>query len=1350
MIALLIAGLCVLLTKSQSSDDTDLFCPTATSAPPPNVMLLFSNTPSMNDLACARFSGDTMCDVQDNGTNYFLNLRQPTSLTSLTLPQKPPSSYLAYTTGHVYSETISASGAWGWTDEGTINNFCTTYGLPDTCSTNLTDKGYFISTGLGGFGYTCSAVGGDILQCPSSCPRPAGNCNFNEYPCGGSKKWHCTTTNLCYSGKSSEPGVCQAACGAETGTCFTATLPNFIVFTGDQLNYYPPKYVMAEAAFLQLYYDYSKAENTDLHARLGVMNTAGLVGYYAPQQMKLHPPCSGAGGDCKINYSEPASMELDILDTVANTISMPTAAGLLGTGQYFANDNGYFQCLMCTASGLSSNCTLSPSPIGDHINPGVCGQGAVDTMCQNCGWTCQKNYVILITDGIMDLDAGVVPTGVTDFNSDGDEYYLPEVAAWLANTDFRPDSSSSTCASQGSGCYMSCPQAVNTFVIGFATDPNIRWVLERTATNGHGLYAPATNYDTLLKKMEEFLRDIVSKNRFFAAPSVPAFSTSIELDMYLSSFVASRFKIFWPGHLRYYKAIICQKEDVGVRPGCDSDGEVVFVDKDGVPFPESFGGTSSCGITSAPQPPEPIWDAGNCLSDTTLSCYTSPSNRLVYTVLPSAAGIVGAALTRITPALCSTIEFCQALGNGADIGTADCEYIVNYILGPKEVMADITTQADCPTSDGAQWLVGTTLSGTCFSGSVLGDIFHSDPVVIDQPREYAERGCSTLIAEAKAAYDGYNGFVSQNVYRKKIVLAGANDGMLHAFSAGDVTGTAVHPIPSFSYLQAFYGLGTGKELWAFIPTDLLPKLKNMIREASGCGDHEYLVDAPVMARDAWWKSTNKPSNDPMLPSEWHSVVVGGERMGGRHFYALELISDTTTGEISPQFMWYFPNDITVANPGGSSTSEIGYTWQDIGAGKASIGPVDVMGFSDTLTDPGPIWAVFLNGGYMPDTNGDGIDDAGTGIYALNIKTGEKIWEFKYTSGSDEKGQMKYSFPASVAPVDVVPDGFDCKFDNIIAVDRASQLWRFDIGTTLNHTPGDVSTGSGGLIIGTTPNVQGTWYGARVFAAPFSDTAVSTPQILTFNRPGTALSNAFQGQLEVQRGKATFRDLRAYFGTGDRTDPLRCRSPQDRFYAVSTVRKDFNNTAPNALETGTILQESDLYDATVAGANSDTEHGFFMRLALAGGEKVLRNADLAGGNTLFTTYTPDPVNCDVTSDLSCEQSGAGTSWLYEVDYLRGTEPVASSLIKITTTGRFVRLGEGLPSTPQVSEVYFGGRLYFKVITITSEAPKTLGTAGGVTNLRPPGLMFWLDVPRDLHDFLKSAYGITGIRGHGISR
>ena len=56
--------------------------------------------------------------------------------------------------------------------------------------------------------------------------------------------------------------------------------------------------------------------------------------------------------------------------------------------------------------------------------------------------------------------------------------------------------------------------------------------------------------------------------------------------------------------------------------------------------------------------------------------------------------------------------------------------------------------------------------------------------------------------------------------RKSVVLVGANDGFLHAFDAGDKL-TGANPERDLFSGRLKYGDGTGNELWAFIPPDLL-------------------------------------------------------------------------------------------------------------------------------------------------------------------------------------------------------------------------------------------------------------------------------------------------------------------------------------------------------------------------------------------------------------------------------------------------------------------------------------------------------------------------------------------------
>ncbi len=73
-------------------------------------------------------------------------------------------------------------------------------------------------------------------------------------------------------------------------------------------------------------------------------------------------------------------------------------------------------------------------------------------------------------------------------------------------------------------------------------------------------------------------------------------------------------------------------------------------------------------------------------------------------------------------------------------------------------------------------------------------------------------------------------FRDNNKDRERIVVAGANDGQLHVFSAGD-----------------------GQEKYSFIPPNLLPKLKSIVHSTHPADDEQkrqYFVDGPLTAADA--------------------------------------------------------------------------------------------------------------------------------------------------------------------------------------------------------------------------------------------------------------------------------------------------------------------------------------------------------------------------------------------------------------------------------------------------------------------------------------------------------------------
>jgi type IV pilus assembly protein PilY1 len=126
----------------------------------------------------------------------------------------------------------------------------------------------------------------------------------------------------------------------------------------------------------------------------------------------------------------------------------------------------------------------------------------------------------------------------------------------------------------------------------------------------------------------------------------------------------------------------------------------------------------------------------------------------------------------------------------------------------------------------------------------LGDIFHSNPVLVSPP--FLPLSDST-----------YTTFRTTNANRTTILLAGANDGMLHAFRESD-----------------------GQELWAFIPSDNLARLKDLTVRS---GEHEFYLDASPIVTDI------------KVGTTWKTIAIIGERRGGSNYYALDITKPDRDG-----------------------------------------------------------------------------------------------------------------------------------------------------------------------------------------------------------------------------------------------------------------------------------------------------------------------------------------------------------------------------------------------------------------------------------------------------------------------
>ena len=128
--------------------------------------------------------------------------------------------------------------------------------------------------------------------------------------------------------------------------------------------------------------------------------------------------------------------------------------------------------------------------------------------------------------------------------------------------------------------------------------------------------------------------------------------------------------------------------------------------------------------------------------------------------------------------------------------------------------------------------------------SLLGDIVNSSPFYIGQPVEHY---LDTDFQDFKAKYT--------IDFRAGLVAVGANDGMLHVFSAKD-----------------------GSEVYAYIPSTLISNLPKLAVPPPYT--HTYFVDGRLTAASA------------KIDTEWKTILTGGLGAGGKGLFALDVTSET--------------------------------------------------------------------------------------------------------------------------------------------------------------------------------------------------------------------------------------------------------------------------------------------------------------------------------------------------------------------------------------------------------------------------------------------------------------------------
>jgi hypothetical protein len=531
----------------------------------------------------------------------------------------------------------------------------------------------------------------------------------------------------------------------------------------------------------------------------------------------------------------------------------------------------------------------------------------------------------------------------------------------------------------------------------------------------------------------------------------------------------------------------------------------------------------------------------------------------------------------------------------------------------------IKTYLDPATNDPVQYL--------------LGDIFHSNPQVLGQPSDPVlfdgnvdGTVCSTC---------GYQTFALNQQFRRKVVFFGSNDGELHALDAGTVGSGIEGDQPAW-----VFNTGTGNELFAFIPRSVMPTLNALAITAqppTSGGSETYMVDGPPRLAEGFFNS------------QWHSLVVGGLREGGREVYALDVTQPDvfTTEPLIPgepaqnpltvqipnfgassylpscinggtgcaaQYpapLWEFtdscqvvstcstncalqPCDEDAAAP-GKGQPDLGQTWSTPDTGRVRIcNDTSCSGFHDQ-------WVVVFGGGMDPAN----LNQQGNYLYMLDMATGAVIY----------KRPLNGSVPSEVAAVDTGLDGY---IDTIYVGTTAGHLYKVDLS---QPAPIIAQAGLGNRV-------------STTFWQPFE----------IFNTQGRQMffpPAVFFDSTVNQFGLA--------WGTGNRQDLWSTDATTGRFYVMidngitpTTTGLPFTAANLNALtpDGAAVAPATDYLDTTPV---SGMQPGYYFELNP--GERVLSEAFVLSGVLIFNSYEPTPATGKAGSNNTIVCINGGNSRLF---------------------------------------------------------------------------------------------------------
>ncbi|MEM7048750.1 MAG: PilC/PilY family type IV pilus protein [Acidobacteriota bacterium] len=868
---------------------------------------------------------------------------------------------------------------------------------------------------------------------------------------------------------------------------------------------------------------------------------------------------------------------------------------------------------------------------------------------------CKKVYLIILTDG----EDTCLPA-----NGDGpaDDPNPRETQPPLAVKEVYDDNDVKTWVV---GYAVNNTTILNNMAIEGQTDAR---TVDPTATNQ--AFFPS-NQTELVNAFRNIFNAIRAEAQSFASAAVPQNQANSADKIYLSSFFPVEGAAVWPGRIDAYLRPLPLRNEVVTLPDGTTETRQV---------PDR---TKNC--TASDRSACRLWDGGDQLllqgADTTqldnreYNIGNGEGRRRVYYTGRSNAG---APRRRAFLPNTLTDGRAQELMGLMGCGTAgsvfpDCTASTSNLDELHKVARYVHETKSYEDPDAPAVMINY----------LLGEIFHSDPVVVGAPdnfRFYANdlfadfhgpsetRPTAALLSqgfdeacEINSPYTkenpGYICFFERHKFRRKVLFVGANDGQLHAFDAGIFDGNFNN---TTGVVTGNFDNGTGRELFSFIPEGVLPTLTEM---ANGTLE-TYGMDGSVTVADVF---TGPTATD----KRWRTVAIGGLREGGKGYFALDItqpdvlgngnipqprtgslkyvqscVSSSTTGCIDqyPRILWEFQdqceNTITNAlepcDEDANGLDDLGDGWS-----KPTVGLIRVCDGSNcgpTGTDITERFVAIFGGGIDPDNLGA----RGNFIYMVDVETGQTIY----------KREVIGAVPSEPAAVDTDQDGL---IDTIYVGTTSGYMYKVDMRTV----PQLVNVSGLGKRI-----TDVAWSPFQIFDAG--------PRPIFF--PPSVIFVGKLGRYAVA------------FGTGYREDLWGPRTETARFFVVLDEILDSTSTPARRRpfergDTGLPLTSTDLRqinpDSLPASGEPDYlsapgtfDPGWYMELLSR--EKVIASPFGLSGLLVFLTFQPEEIING--GSRTCARRGQGRS--FTVLTTNGNPVVGNSrytIIDDLPTGAYTELG-----------------------------------------------------------------------------